>query len=325
MMRTLLLLSRNLSVAGLALLAAVRAVPELAGPAGYHPHGACYLWEPPLVWLHVSTDALIGLSYVAISATLGLLVYRNRREIPFDWMFLCFGVFIVSCGIVHLIEVSTVWVPAYWLSGGAKAVTAGVSVLTALLLPRVAALLESARLSDQRRADLITANAELERLNRRLSEMDRLKSDFFADISHELRTPLMLIVGPLRKLSESPPADPAELRRDLVTAERNTGLLLKHVNDLLEVSRLEAGAVALHRTRCDLSALLRLTAGHFESLAAQRGIALVLETPDGPLPADADADKIQRVLLNLVSNAFKYAPDRGRSGAGRRGRAAGWC
>ena len=58
---------------------------------GFIPHGHCYLWKPELVWLHVSSDMLIGLSYVAISATLAYLVYKARRDIPFDWVLLAFG------------------------------------------------------------------------------------------------------------------------------------------------------------------------------------------------------------------------------------------
>src|ERR1700759_4716130 len=84
--------------------------------SGFMPHGHCYLWTPSLVWLHVLSDALIFLAYVTIPATLVYFV-RRRKDLPFDWMFLCFGVFIVSCGMTHLMEVWTVWNPDYWLAG----------------------------------------------------------------------------------------------------------------------------------------------------------------------------------------------------------------
>ncbi len=67
------------------------------------PHSYCYLGSSPLVWSHVITDSLIGVSYLAISITLAYFVYRGRREIPFHWMFLAFGLFIV--GLMHLMEV----------------------------------------------------------------------------------------------------------------------------------------------------------------------------------------------------------------------------
>ena len=95
------------------------------------PHGAGYLWDPGLVALHFSTDLVIGLSYLAISSTLLYLVYRARRDLPFHWIFLAFGTFIIAGGITHLIEVATLWSALYWFAGGAKAVTALASVATA--------------------------------------------------------------------------------------------------------------------------------------------------------------------------------------------------
>ena len=103
------------------------------------PHGNCYLWTPGLIGLHVVSDSLIAFSYFSIPITL-LHFIRKRRDIPFSWMFLCFGAFIVACGGTHLMEVWTIWFPSYWLAGGLKAVTAGFSVVTAILLIRVVPL-----------------------------------------------------------------------------------------------------------------------------------------------------------------------------------------
>src|SRR5258706_12135432 len=103
---------------------------------GFLPHGYCYLWTPGLVELHVISDALIAFSYLTIPVTLVYFI-RKRRDIPFSWIFLCFGAFIVACGTTHLMEIWTIWFPAYWLSGAVKAFTACVSVATAILLIRV--------------------------------------------------------------------------------------------------------------------------------------------------------------------------------------------
>ena len=104
--------------------------------SGFLPHGYCYLWTPGLVELHVISDALIALSYFTIPVTLVYFI-RKRRDIPFGWIFLCFGAFIVACGTTHLMEIWTIWFPAYWLSGAVKAFTACMSVATAILLIRV--------------------------------------------------------------------------------------------------------------------------------------------------------------------------------------------
>src|SRR5208282_6838392 len=97
--------------------------------SNYLPHLYCYLAQPKLVWTHVTADMLIGASYVAISATLGYLVYRLGRRIPFHWMFIAFGAFIVACGATHFMEVVTIWKPYYWVSAEVKIMTAIASVL----------------------------------------------------------------------------------------------------------------------------------------------------------------------------------------------------
>jgi PAS domain S-box-containing protein len=112
---------------------------DLVFPGGFMPHGNCYLWTPSLIGLHVASDSLIALSYLSIPITL-LHFTRKRRDIPFSWMFLCFGAFIVACGGTHMMEVWTIWFPSYWLAGAVKAVTAGFSVVTAILLIRVVPL-----------------------------------------------------------------------------------------------------------------------------------------------------------------------------------------
>ena len=110
---------------------------QIFGAGAYMPHGYCYLWNSHLVWLHVISDLLIALSYFAIPAML-LWFVRKRRDLPFHWLFVLFGIFIVACGMTHLMEVWTLWHADYWLSGGIKAVTAAASVLTAVMLVRVA-------------------------------------------------------------------------------------------------------------------------------------------------------------------------------------------
>ncbi|NET24854.1 EAL domain-containing protein [Okeania sp. SIO1I7] len=95
------------------------------------PHGQCYLWESGLIWLHASSDALTAISYYSIPFILVYFV-RQRQDVPFRSIFWMFGAFIASCGTVHLMEVWTLWHPAYWLSGSIKAITAIVSLYTAM-------------------------------------------------------------------------------------------------------------------------------------------------------------------------------------------------
>jgi PAS domain S-box-containing protein len=99
----------------------------------FMPHGYCYLWKPGLVWLHVVSDALIALAYFSIPVTL-IYFKRKRRDLPFNWMFVNFGMFILACGATHAMEIWTLWHGTYWLSGAFKVVTAIASVPTAILL-----------------------------------------------------------------------------------------------------------------------------------------------------------------------------------------------
>ena len=109
---------------------------NLFSSGDFMPHGHCYLWNPGLVWLHVTSDALISLAYTSIPFTLVYLA-RKRRDIPFNWMFFCFGMFIIACGATHVMEIWTLWTPTYWLSGSVKAITAMASVPTAVLLVKL--------------------------------------------------------------------------------------------------------------------------------------------------------------------------------------------
>jgi PAS domain S-box-containing protein len=109
---------------------------RLFGQNSFMPHGHCYLWDPGLMRLHLISDFLIAAAYFAIPIALLRFVQR-RRDLPFNWMFVCFGVFIVACGMTHVMEIITLWKPYYWISGIVKAITALASVPTAILLIRL--------------------------------------------------------------------------------------------------------------------------------------------------------------------------------------------
>ena len=115
----------------------------------YMPHIYCYLGNAPLAWTQVIADGLVGLAYFAISGTLVYLIYRGGKDLPFHWIFLAFGLFIVACGTSHLIGALTVWKPFYVLEAAVLVLTALASVATATLLPftvpRVISLIHSQR------------------------------------------------------------------------------------------------------------------------------------------------------------------------------------
>ncbi|MEG4403568.1 GAF domain-containing protein [Microcoleus sp. MON2_D5] len=119
------------------------ALKNIFSPTQYMPHGHCYLWQTPLVWLHVTGDFLIAIAYYSIPAMLIYFIFK-RRDVPFLGIFALFGAFIILCGTGHLLEIWTLWHSAYWLSGIEKGITALVSCYTAAsmvtLLPQFLSL-----------------------------------------------------------------------------------------------------------------------------------------------------------------------------------------
>jgi hypothetical protein len=113
------------------------------------PHGICLLWRPELIWLNVSSDAIIALSYFSIPFALAIFVSK-RPDVEFGWIFWAFAIFITACGMTHVMSIWTLWVPEYGLEGLVKAVTAAASIITAIvlwpLLPKVLALPSPAQL-----------------------------------------------------------------------------------------------------------------------------------------------------------------------------------
>jgi signal transduction histidine kinase/AraC-like DNA-binding protein/AmiR/NasT family two-component response regulator len=159
----------------------------------------------------------------------------------------------------------------------------------------------------EERTATIAAQAE------KLRELDRLKSQFFANVSHELRTPLTLILGPLSDALEGrfgPLSD--DLRPPLATAGRNAQRLLTLVDQLLDVARLDAGRLRLRVRRCDLAALVRQRVEAILPLAERRGIDLSLETPPAAVEIWCDEGQLETVLENLLSNALKFTQRGGR-------------
>ncbi|WP_025037452.1 PAS domain S-box protein [Bradyrhizobium sp. DOA9] len=104
------------------------------------PHGICLLWEPQLIWLHVVSDACIAAAYFSIPFVLAILVTK-RRDLKFGWVYWAFAIFIMACGLTHVLSIYTLWVPIYGIEGMVKAATAVASVFTAgalwPLLPKI--------------------------------------------------------------------------------------------------------------------------------------------------------------------------------------------
>jgi PAS domain S-box-containing protein len=139
-----------------------------------------------------------------------------------------------------------------------------------------------------------------------LAAIDRAKTTFFSNVSHEFRTPLTLLVGPLEdELADPAPGPPAHRER-IETAHRNALRLLRLVNTLLDFSRIEAGRIEANYEPTDLSSLTIDLASAFRSAMEKAGLALIVDCPPLPQPVFVDRDMWEKIVLNLLSNAFKF-------------------
>jgi signal transduction histidine kinase len=155
-----------------------------------------------------------------------------------------------------------------------------------------------------RSRELAEANRSLRDANVKLGDLDSAKTAFFSNVSHEFRTPLTLILGPIERALSS--ADGALTGEDLAALHRNALRLLRLVNSLLDFSRIESGGLAMTFAPTDLSTLTAGLAGAFQSLFQDAGLGLVVECPPLPEPIYVDATHWEKVVMNLVSNAFKF-------------------
>lgn len=163
---------------------------------------------------------------------------------------------------------------------------------------------------DSARRKNLSLRLQLEKANEDLQELDKAKTAFFANVSHELRTPLTLMLGPVESLLQEANDDD---RRALLRAMlANTHRLLRHVNLLLDAAKLEAGQLKLEPTVGNLSDLIHELVTASLPHAGRKGIAIATEGLEELPEVSFDADKIEMVAANLLSNALKFTPDGGR-------------
>ena len=177
----------------------------------------------------------------------------------------------------------------------------------AFLLPEGRNISEKIAIS----AELTRKNGELQNALEKLKEIDGFKTTFFANVSHELRTPLALILGPVDQLLKEAPALGERERFRLTTIKRNAQSLLQQVNDLLDLARIDSGRMPLAYLCANVTAMAHDIAAGFAAIAEERAITLCVRGED-ELYADVDRVKFARIVVNLVSNAFKFTPAGGR-------------
>ena len=159
-------------------------------------------------------------------------------------------------------------------------------------------------------AEVKARTGELELKNRQLAEIDRIKTHFFTDISHEIRTPLSLILGPLENISKEEMLS-SRMSAMIEMIRRNSYRLMNLVNQLLDISRLDSGKMKITLNEDDIVKCIRILVYEFLSLADSKQIKYTADLPDNNFITLFDRDKIEKIISNLLSNAFKYTPRNG--------------
>jgi len=261
------------------------------------------MWQPGIICLHVVSDGLIALAYYSIPLTLVYFVTR-RKDLVFDWIFLCFAAFIVACGTTHAMEIVNIWHPTYWLSGLIKAITATLSIVTAILLVRLVPKALALPSPDQLRA----ANEELHSQTAKLEAANHELEAFTYSVSHDLRAPLRHIDGYLDLLRQETKADPETRQRymNVVTDSAHRMSLL--IDNLLDFSRM--GRAALRLLEMDAGETVAEARRELARETDGRNIAWNI----GVLPRiRVDPVLFKQVWINLLHNAIKYTSQRERA------------
>lgn len=161
---------------------------------------------------------------------------------------------------------------------------------------------------EEKSRSLERATAELRQANEQLKSLDRLKDDFMSSVTHELRTPLTSIRALSEMMRDDADMETAQRQQFLGIIVTETERLSRLVNQVLDMAKIEAGHAEWHNTAVDIRELLEQAAGSMAEVLRERGITLTLDLPAQVAPLQADADRITQVVLNLLSNAAKYAP-----------------
>jgi signal transduction histidine kinase len=272
---------------------------------GFMPHGFCYLWSPGLVWLHAISDSLIALAYSSIPVTLVYFISK-RRDLPFNWIFICFGIFIMACGATHAMEVWTLWNATYWLSGGVKLITAIASVTTAILLVHLvpqAIALPSPETLKLEVAQRKLAEEALSIANRRLIEAhEEERSRIARELHDDINQRVALLAMQLDRMRHDLPASAADLKQGIGEAQKQISEL---GNDIQALSH------RLHSSTLEYLGLTAACASFCRELSDRHGVAIDFDSTDIPkeLPQEISVC-LFRVLQEAIQNAMKHSRSR---------------
>ncbi len=271
------------------------------------PHGHCYFWSQDILWLHVVSNGLIALAYFAIPFGLFYFV-KKRKDLIYKSVFILFGMFIIFCGLTHVMSIVTIWKPYYYFEGVLLLLTGIVSMATAIVLFRM--IPEALYLPNPQ--ELQKTKEQLEEEAHKKAEAvaaNNMKSQFLANMSHDIRTPLNGILGSLELMEEADGDEEQQAQLRKITHD-SAITLLGLINDVLDLAKIESGKVELRATPFNLRELVDGIAGMLRARARTKGLSLKIEfNPDATYNVSGDSSKLSQIVANLANNAIKFTDE----------------
>jgi signal transduction histidine kinase/ActR/RegA family two-component response regulator len=296
---------------------------RLLNTSMYSPHGICLLWEPELIWLHVVSDTVIALAYFSIPFALGIFVSK-RRDVEFGWVFWAFAIFIMACGVTHVMSIFTLWVPIYGIEGITKALTAVASIVTAAmlwpLLPKLLAIPSPSQLQQayaaleregrQRRGveEMLQKFRDVEATESQVRQAQKMEAvgQLTGGVAHDFNNILTVITGTIEILVDELKDRPqlASIARMIESAATRGADLTQHLLAFARRQPLQPRSVDVNALIVDSARLLKPTLGeHIE-------IEPVLDRKVAP--ALIDPSQLSTAILNLALNARDAMPHGGK-------------
>ncbi|XUM23820.1 ATP-binding protein [Bradyrhizobium oligotrophicum S58] len=287
------------------------------------PHGECLLWTPELIWVNTVSDILISFAFFTIAFVLAFIVYR-RRDFQFSYIFWAFALWVSVCGLTRLIEVLTIWVPAYTLEAATKGFLAfmsvGIAAALLLLLPRVLTMPSRAELRNayaqleeetrQRRTAeaMVKRFQEIEATEAQVRQAQKMEAigQLTGGVAHDFNNILTVITGTIEILAEAVKDRPQLVQiTSLINSAAARGAdLTKHLLAFARRQPLQPRSVDINGMVIDTARLLRRTLGEqieIESMLAHDSA-----------PAMIDPSQLSTAILNLALNARDAMPNGGK-------------
>jgi signal transduction histidine kinase len=290
-------------------------ISDLLSTDSLSPHGICLTWRPELVWTHVVSDAIIGLSYCSIPVVL-LVIVLKRPDIGFGWVFWCFSAFILACGTTHFFSIWTLWRPDYGAEALIKGATAAASIATAValwpLLPialRIPSPQQLRRVNKDLERRIAERDEALDALRRAMEEKSRAEDmlrqsqkmevvgQLASGVSHDFNNLLTAITMNLaraaRELETGDAAKAATSVNRAADATRRAGRL---TGQLLAFARRQA----LTPVTIDVNAVIGGMSDLLDGVLRRGGLELSLAAV--PCLTTVDVNQLENAVMNLVMN-----------------------